>query len=125
LQKPFCFDRSEANVEIIAGEEMNQQNLFETNHYGDVARRTDPESSQIAAAEIRPKLGTFQNLFVDRALAWFERTDTWPTANEVAQGDESIRKRAKECVRKGYLQLGPLKRCSVTGKLAQTYTKPV
>jgi hypothetical protein len=73
LQKPFCFDRSEANVEVIAGEEMNQQNLFETNHYGDVARRTDPESSQIAAAEIRPKLGTFQNLFVDRALAWFER----------------------------------------------------
>jgi hypothetical protein len=80
-----------------------------------------PVTSKVAAEEIAAKANALQATFVKRALVWFDETDTWPTANEIAQGDESIRKRAGECVSKGYLKTGPVRRCSVTGKLAQTY----
>jgi hypothetical protein len=92
---------------------MNQKTLF--------ARSTDPATSHKSAAEIEPKIGTLHAAFVKRVAAWFNRTGTWPTANEVAQGDESLRKRARECVRKGLLKVGPARTCSVTGKSAQTY----
>jgi hypothetical protein len=92
---------------------MNQKTLF--------ARSSDPVTSHEAAAEIEIKIGTLHAAFVKRVAAWFNETGAWPTANEVAQGDESLRKRAGECVRKGLLEVGPAKTCSVTGKSAQTY----
>ena len=100
---------------------MNQQQLFETDHYGDLHRATDPDTSRQAAEDISPKLTGLRAEFVYRVKCWRIDHGVWPTANEVAQGDESIRKRAKECVRAGWLKAGPDRQCGVTGKNATTY----
>ena len=95
---------------------MNQRSLFDQ-----PARITDPATSQRAADEIRPKLAGLRAEFVQSVQTWQETFHNWPTANEASRGRESLRKRAKECVEQGWLKVGPIKRCSQTGKLAQTY----
>ena len=85
------------------------------------SRQTDPETSQIAAGGVKGRVSTLQTMFCKRALAWHSRYYRWPTAQEIAGGSESLRKRAGECVRLGYVRLGEIRRCTVTGKKAQTY----
>ncbi len=84
-------------------------------------RRTDPATSQIAGEDVKPKLNGLRKQFVDRCRHWEECFGNWGTANEISQGNESLRKRAAECVELGYLKAGPVKHCSVTGKLARTF----
>ena len=81
-----------------------------------IARINDPATSHQAAAEIVPKLVGLRAEFVARLKAIGSGT-----ANEVARGDESIRKRAKECERFGWIEVVGERRCRVTGKNAMVY----
>ena len=91
---------------------MQQKNLF---------RSTDHDTSQEGAKHILRKLGPLQIDFIMRVEDFFERHQYWPTAQEVADGNESIRKRAAECVRAGAVGIGKSRRCRITGRPAQTY----
>lgn len=84
-------------------------------------RSTDKETSRIGAAEILGKLTGLRAEFVRRVRDWHHVTGLWPTALEAAGGNESLRKRAAECVKSGALVEGESRRCGVTGRLATTY----
>jgi hypothetical protein len=93
---------------------MTQYELFPDDRYTP-ARASDPPTSHAGAAHIEPKLNDLQREFMRRLGVGGK------TANEVARGQESIRKRAKELVRQGVLvELEP-RRCGVTGKVATVY----
>lgn len=94
-----------------------QLELFQHRQEATIARTTDPQTSQDAADEIQPKLVGLRAEFVRR----LKELGRPATANEVAAGDESIRKRAVECVRIGYVVEMGTKTCSVTGKRATVY----
>lgn len=82
-----------------------------------IARKSDPITSQIAASEVQPKISGLRAEFVSR----LQKLGVPSTANEIASGNESIRKRAKECVELGLVKEFGIKRCSVTGKLAHCF----
>lgn len=77
----------------------------------------DKGTSQVAAVEAKPKLNGWRAEFMAR----LERIGKPSTANEVAQGNESIRKRALELVRSGVIQELSARECNVSGKLATVY----
>ncbi len=92
------------------------------------ARKRDPETSQIAAAEIEQKLNVLQQEFVSR----LSKALLPMTANEVAAdivdrtwsqraSAESFRKRAGELVALGRIEVCGKRKCNVTGKLARVY----
>ena len=82
-----------------------------------IARATDSETSHVAAVEVEPKLTCMRAEFVRRLKAI-----GYPaTAQEIAQGCETIRKRALECVRLGLVVEAGTRRCNVTGKNAKVY----
>ena len=80
-------------------------------------RHTDPGTSHQAAVEVAPKLTGLRAEFVRRLT----EIGCAATANEVAAGDESIRKRAKECVAAGFIAVVGVRTCRITGKSAQVY----
>lgn len=80
---------------------------------GEIHRVSDPETSRIAAVEIVSSLCGLRLEFVDRL-----RQLGKATANEVARGNESVRKRARECERLGLIRSCGVGPCSVTGKQA-------
>ena len=80
-------------------------------------RKLDKQTSQVAAEDIQPKLVGLRAEFVRR----LQELGRPATANEVAAGDESIRKRAAECVRLGIVREMGTKCCSVTRKRATIY----
>jgi hypothetical protein len=116
-----------------------QKSLFDTgpvgvNHYGyPIARNSDPEPSKIAAGDTKPKLGGNHKVF----LLALKRIGRPATAQEVAaeavpidgslpvpsafSKRESIRKRAKELVRMGFIGVGDARICRVTGKESTVY----
>lgn len=109
---------------------MNQLPLFEGYQHATAAkqkseavqeakatlvRTSDKATSHEAAAHIEPKLTTLQDEFMRRLGVGGK------TANEVARGDESIRKRALELVRKGVLEELEPRPCGVTGRKATVY----
>lgn len=83
------------------------------------ARTSDPETSHQAAAQV--EFGALQRKFLNRMMFLWAVWGKWPTANEVAQGNESIRKRAKECVRAGWCIEGEPRPCRITHRNATTY----
>ncbi len=100
---------------------MNQQTLFP------IARNSDPETSHVAAEDIKPSLGKLKRAMLDSAkLAIGPKT-----ARELAEESrrrvdkntdvESFRKRARELARDGLLVECGVRCCSVTGKPAQTF----
>lgn len=96
-----------------------QLTLFDTDP---IARRSDPLTSHIAAANVEAKLTGRRLQFVE-ALRSIGRA---ATANEIAatvdhSGRESVRKRAAECVRLGFVSECGTKTCSVTGNVATVY----
>ena len=91
---------------------MRQKTLFEV----PIARNSDKQTSHEAAAEIKPKMGILQAEFLRRLGRLAEAT-----ANEVAAGDESIRKRALELVRSGMIEEVGTRECKRTGKRATVY----
>lgn len=91
-----------------------QLSLFDTSSQ---CRQRDPITSIESAADIQPKLTGLRAEFVERLCAIGEPS----TANEIAAGDESIRKRAKECERMGLVTAYDVRQCRVTGKRATVY----
>ena len=94
-----------------------QLELFQQRDDARLARATDPQTSQVAVEDIQPKLVGLRAEFVRR----LQELGRPATANEVAAGDESIRKRAAECVRLGIVREMGTKCCAVTGKRATVY----
>jgi hypothetical protein len=103
---------------------MNQLTLFDDGPQ--LARQSDPVTSQAAAEEIKPKIGQLQAAF----LAALTAIGKPATANEVgakavamglAVNAESVRKRLSEVERVRMIQLVGIQRCSVTNKLAEAW----
>ena len=82
-----------------------------------IVRVDDKQTSQVAAFEAKLKLKGWRAEFVAR----LERIGKPSTANEVAQGNESIRKRALELVRIGAIREIGARECNVSGKMATIY----
>jgi len=82
-----------------------------------IARDGDKATSHEAAEDITPRLVGLRAAFVDRLRAIGHPA----TAQEIAGGDESIRKRSKECVRLGFIVEVGSRKCCVTGKTATCY----
>jgi len=79
------------------------------------ARASDPETSHAGAEWMTSKRARLHFEFLRRLGNGVK------TANEVAQGDESIRKRAKELVDDGSICVIGRRKCLVTGQMATTY----
>ena len=102
---------------------MNQLTLFDDQPQ--LARASDPPTSQAAAEDIRPKLSGLREAFV---LALADLGGGPATAREIGerakemglhQEVESVRKRAAELERAGLITFDELRRCRFTGKLAE------
>lgn len=96
---------------------QQQQLLLFEPHSSPVARVSDKATSQLAAAEVRPKLAGLRAEFVQRLRAIGRPA----TAQEIAKGKESLRKRAKECVVMRLVCDVGTKTCDVTGQRATVY----
>jgi hypothetical protein len=102
---------------------MNQLTLFDDGPQ--LARASDPPTSQAAAEDIRPKLSGLREAFV---LALADLGGGPATAREIGerakelglhQEVESVRKRAAELEKAGLITFDELRRCTFTGKLAE------
>lgn len=78
-------------------------------------RFTDPATSRMAAEGVSDKLNGYRAQFVERLMVLKQAT------NEVAGGNESLRKRARECERLGFIREAGVRACSVTGKQATVW----
>lgn len=97
---------------VFLWNDMDQLNFFDDLP----ARRSDPATSKIAAEEVEPRLSGYRLVFANRLL-----TLGAATAQEVAQGCESIRKRAKELQRRGIIEVVGTRPCRITGRTASVY----
>ena len=101
---------------------MTQLSLFDDQPQ--LARQSDPVTSQAAAEEVRPKLHGLREVFLI-ALADLGGIRTAREVGERARemglhGEvESVRKRASELERLKFIELAELRRCPFTGKLAE------
>jgi hypothetical protein len=101
---------------------MIQMNLFDDQPQ--LARQSDPVTSQAAAEEVRPKLHGLREVFLI-ALADLGGIRTAREVGERARemglhGEvESVRKRASELERLKFIELAELRRCPFTAKLAE------
>lgn len=98
---------------------MTQLSLFDALP---IARKSDPQPSLIAAVEIEPQLSGRRAEFV-RCLRAIGRPSTAQEIAAMADSRirESVRKRAMECVRLGFVKEVGIRTCNVTGKLATSY----
>jgi len=101
---------------------MTQLSLFDDQPQ--LARQSDPVTSQAAAEEVRPKLHGLREVFLI-ALADLGGIRTAREVGERARemglhGEvESVRKRASELERLKFIELAELRRCPFTSKLAE------
>jgi hypothetical protein len=102
---------------------MNQLTLFDD--APQLARASDPPTSQAAAEDIRPKLSGLREAFV---LALADLGGGPATAREIGERaremglhreTESVRKRASELEGLGLIQCQELQRCKHTGRPAE------
>lgn len=105
---------------------MTQLSLFDIADEPAIARKSDPITSHAAATEIRPILGKLQAAF----LAALRDLGGTRTAREIAEraremglhGEvESVRKRSAELEEMRLIQVVEVRRCSVTGKVAESW----
>ena len=102
---------------------MTQLTLFDTPP--NIARKSDPQTSQQSAAETEKIIGPLHQSF----LCCLGVMDRASTANEVAyecrklDGGmvESYRKRAKELLDRGLIEECGERRCEITGKNCRTF----
>jgi len=101
---------------------MNQLTLFDDGPQ--LARQADPVTSQVAAAEAKPSIHKAKEVFllaladlggIRTAREIGERAKQMGLHSEV----ETVRKRAAELERLKFIQVAEIRRCSVTGKLAE------
>lgn len=104
---------------------MNQLSLFDDGPQ--LARQSDPVTSQAAAEEVKPKIKQLQKAFLD-ALKNLGRPSTAREVGERAKQiglhneSESVRKRAKELERIGAVKNFGSRKCLITGKPAQVWS---
>ena len=101
---------------------MTQLSLFDDGPQ--LARQSDPVTSQAAAEEVRPKLHGLREVFlialadlggIRTAREVGERAKEMGLHSEV----ESVRKRAAELRKAGLIELAEEKRCEYTGQRAE------
>ena len=106
---------------------MTQLELFGDAIFEKLARQDDPPTSKAAAEDIRPKLSGLREAFV---LALADLGGGPATAREIGErakekglhGEvESVRKRASELEDMRMIQVVEVRRCSITGKVAETW----
>jgi len=112
--------------------DMNQR----TNQYGyaledqPIARATDPRPSHVAAEQVRCGLSQTQALFVGTLRAASHPMTSaeiavaaFPDLSEphVMCKRETLRKRASELVKRGWIRIVGERSCSVTGNAASLY----
>jgi hypothetical protein len=102
------------NTVTMEAKAMTQLSLFD---WAPIHRASDQPTSVEAAQSVEPKLVGLRLEFVERLRAIGRPA----TAQEIAGGNESLRKRALECVRFGFVRQAGVKVCEVTGKNAMTY----
>ena len=87
------------------------------------ARATDPATSQIGAIAIEHKLHGLRRKFVDtcRRIGGGTALEIAAEACDCPREAESVRKRAKECVDRGWVRISEARKCRVTGALASVY----
>lgn len=101
---------------------MNQLSLFDDGPQ--LARQSDPVTSQASATETRKQIGKLKQVFLE-ALKDLGGIRTAREVGERAKemglhGDvESVRKRAAELERLRFIELAELRRCPFTGKLCE------
>jgi hypothetical protein len=93
---------------------MTQLSLFDS---APIHRASDQPTSVEAARAVEPKLVGLRLEFVERLRSIGRPA----TAQEISGGNESLRKRALECVRFGFVRQAGARVCSVTGQKATTY----
>jgi hypothetical protein len=103
---------------------MTQLSLFDDGPQ--LARQSDPVTSQAAAEEVRPKLHGLREVFLI-ALAAIGKPATAREIGEraremaLAKEPESVRKRAAELEEKRLISVVEVRRCEYTNKLAETW----
>lgn len=104
---------------------MTQLSLFDDGPQ--LARQSDPVTSQAAAEEVRPKLHGLREVFL---IALADLGGGPATAREIGERakemglvreTESVRKRSAELERLNLVQVVGVQRCRFTNKLAEAY----
>ena len=94
-----------------------QTTFFDVFDAARLSRKADGATCRNGAAHAEQNLGKWQQEF----LEVLRRCATPATAQEVAAGNESLRKRAAELVRLGYARVAGVRRCRVTNQKASVY----
>lgn len=92
---------------------------FDSRETGPGVRRTDPETSREAAANIEEKIRGLRLRFMQR----LEELGGEATAQEVGNGYEPLRRRASDLHKDGVIEVIGTRRCKRTGSNAQLYRK--
>ena len=106
---------------------MTQLSLFDDAMPEALHRQSDPVTSQAAAEEVKPRLGQLQSAFLQALddLGGGPNTAREIAERAVAMGlhreVESVRKRAAELEDMRLIQVVEVRRCMITGKLAETW----
>tara|TARA_R100001163_G_C5020190_1_gene163216 strand:+ start:652 stop:1023 length:372 start_codon:yes stop_codon:yes gene_type:complete len=82
-----------------------------------LSRKNDPQTSKDSAKQIMSATGRLRETFLQR----LKQMPNGATANEIARGDESVRKRAAELQRLGLIEVTGKRRCSISNKVCQIY----
>lgn len=106
-----------------AEESMGEMDLF--GWADSLSRKSDPETSHAAEVAVEGKLSGLRASFVEG----IRRCGGSATAKEAAVAMsrnpelvESIRKRAKECVDRGFVTCGESRKCKVSGNACLVYS---
>ena len=94
-----------------------QTTFFDVFDAARLSRKQDGATSRNGAAHAGKSLGRWQIEFLEE----LRRHKTPATAQEIADGKESLRKRAAELVRLGYARVAGMRRCRITGQKASVY----
>src|SRR5690606_10155379 len=87
-----------------------------------IARRTDPESSHLAAEHVtRSGARAHQQAQAVAAVRAYPGCTSFELATRTDLDRYMLARRLPECVTAGAVRKGPAKRCSVTGRQALTW----
>jgi hypothetical protein len=106
------------------GEAMSQETLLDWAASQTLARASDPETSVAAADRVVPKLYGLRAKFVEGVCACGGQATAKEAANAVSDNPEvvdSVRKRARECVERGFVRVVGQRACSISKQVASIY----
>jgi hypothetical protein len=93
-----------------------------------LARSTDPQTSVAAAGRIAPKADGLRGKFVEGVRLCGGQATAKEAANAVSDNPEvvdSVRKRARECVDRGYVRVVGQRACKISNQPASVYEEIV